>query len=64
MEESGAMQWQESLPWTKEAQQKLKNIPYFARVQARQRIEQLAREADLDEITADLVEQARLEFGQ
>ena len=58
------MQWQESLPWTKEAQQKLKNIHYFARVQARQRIEQLAREADLDEITADLVEQARLEFGQ
>ena len=58
------MQWQESLPWTKETQQKLKNIPYFARVQARQRIEQLAREADLDEITADLVEQARLEFGQ
>ncbi|MFM1843272.1 MAG: hypothetical protein RLZZ490_2014 [Cyanobacteriota bacterium] len=58
------MQWQESLPWTKEAQQKLKNIPYFARVQARQRIEQLAREADLDEITAELVEQARQEFGQ
>ena len=58
------MQWQDSLPWTKEAQQKLKNIPYFARVQARQRIEQLAREADLDEITAELVEQARLEFGQ
>jgi Spy/CpxP family protein refolding chaperone len=58
------MQWQESLPWTPEAQQKLKNIPYFARVQARQRVEQLAREADLDEITAELVEQARLEFGQ
>ncbi|MEB3161364.1 MAG: PCP reductase family protein [Synechocystis sp.] len=58
------MQWQESLPWTKEAQQKLKNIPYFARVQARQRIEQLARETDLDEITAELVEQARQEFGQ
>ncbi|MEB3228487.1 MAG: PCP reductase family protein [Synechocystis sp.] len=58
------MQWQDALPWTKEAQQKLKNIPYFARVQARQRIEQLAREADLDEVTAELVEQARLEFGQ
>jgi acetyl-CoA carboxylase beta subunit len=64
MEKCAAMQWQESLPWTKEAQQKLKNIPYFARVQARQRIEQLAREADLDEITAELVEQARQEFGQ
>ena len=58
------MQWQESLPWSPEARQKLKNIPYFARVQARQRIEQLAREADLDEVTVDLVEQARLEFGQ
>ncbi len=58
------MQWQENIPWTPEAQQKLKNIPYFARVRARQRIEQLARAGDLDEITVELVEQARQEFGQ
>ena len=58
------MQWHETLTWTLEAQQKLKNIPYFARVQARQRIEQLARDADMEEVTAELVDQARSEFGQ
>ncbi|MFN5515465.1 MAG: PCP reductase family protein [Cyanobacteriota bacterium] len=58
------MTWQDSLSWTPEAQEKLQNIPYFVRPQARQRIEQLAREAELETITADLVEQARLEFGQ
>jgi len=58
------MTWQDPLPWTPEAKEKLQNIPYFARPRARQRIEQLAREAELETITADLVEQARLEFGQ
>jgi hypothetical protein len=52
------------LEWTSEAEAKFKNIPFFARVQARQRIEQLARESSLDTVTAELVEQARLEFGQ
>ncbi|MDJ1171137.1 PCP reductase family protein [Roseofilum sp. BLCC_M154] len=52
------------LQWTAEAQVKLKKIPYFVRSQARGRIEQLARESDSEIITADLVEQARLEFGQ
>lgn len=28
------------------------------------RVEQLAREANLDEVTVEMVEQARLEFGQ
>jgi Spy/CpxP family protein refolding chaperone len=58
------MTWQDSLSWTPEAQEKLQNIPYFVRLRARQRIEQLAREAELETVTADLVEQARLEFGQ
>lgn len=52
------------LKWTPEAKAKLKNIPFFVRTQARERIEHLAREAELDTVTADLVEQARLEFGQ
>jgi hypothetical protein len=52
------------LTWTPEAKAKLKNIPFFVRTQARQRIEQLAREAHLDVVTVDLVEQARAEFGQ
>ncbi|MGH2414562.1 MAG: PCP reductase family protein [Microcystaceae cyanobacterium] len=50
--------------WTPEAEAKLKNIPFFVRSQARQRIEQLARAAHLDEVTVEIVEQARLEFGQ
>ncbi|HEY9708152.1 MAG TPA: PCP reductase family protein [Oculatellaceae cyanobacterium] len=52
------------LQWTPEAKAKLKNIPFFVRTQARQRIEQLAREAELEVVTVELVEQARLEFGQ
>ena len=50
--------------WTPEAKAKLQSIPFFARPQARERIEQLARAAELDVITVALVEQARLEFGQ
>jgi hypothetical protein len=42
----------------------LKNIPFFVSAQAKARIEQLARQAEQDVVTADLVEQARLEFGQ
>jgi hypothetical protein len=52
------------LSWTTEAEQMLKNIPFFVRSQARQRIEQLARNQSLDTVTADLVAQARHEFGQ
>ncbi|NEO29127.1 MAG: protochlorophyllide oxidoreductase [Symploca sp. SIO3C6] len=50
--------------WTTEAKAKLHKIPYFVRPQARKRIEQLAREADLEVVTAEIVEQARAEFGQ
>lgn len=54
----------DALQWTPDAKAKLKNIPYFVRAQARQRIEQLAREANLDVVTVEIVEQARAEFGQ
>ena len=54
----------DALRWTSEAKEKLQNIPFFVRAQARARIEQLAREAGQEIVTADLVEQARLEFGQ
>ncbi len=50
--------------WTPQAKAKLKNIPYFVRSQARQRIEDLARHAGSPEVTVEMVEQARLEFGQ
>ncbi|MEQ8755318.1 PCP reductase family protein [Coleofasciculus sp. G1-WW12-02] len=54
----------DTLDWTPEAKAKLKKIPYFVRTQARQRIEHLAREADLGVVTVEIVEQARVEFGQ
>ncbi len=54
----------DDLYWTVEAQAKLKKIPFFVRPQARQRIEQLTRAANLEEVTANIVEQARIEFGQ
>lgn len=54
----------DTLGWTAEAELKLRNIPYFVRTQARQRIEQLARNQARDTVTAELVELARQEFGQ
>lgn len=54
----------DALVWTPEAEIKLKNIPFFVRAQARQRIEHLARERELETVTAELVEQARVVFGQ
>ena len=50
--------------WTQEAQIKLNRIPFFVRIQARQRIEELTRLAKLEEVTPDIVDQARAEFGQ
>ena len=54
----------DDLQWTPQAQVKLKMIPFFARPQARQKVEAMARASDLLEITADMVEKARSEFGQ
>ncbi|TAG87423.1 MAG: protochlorophyllide oxidoreductase [Oscillatoriales cyanobacterium] len=57
-------EFSDDLKWTPEAKAKLKNIPYFVRGKARVRIEHLAREADTEVVTVELVEQARIEFGQ
>jgi hypothetical protein len=54
----------DELCWTPQAQAKLKMIPFFVRPQARQRIEAIARAAQLEEVTAEIVQQARVEFGQ
>ncbi len=55
---------EDEFTWTTEAKAKFKNIPYFVRSQARQRIEQLAQASGSDRITAEIVEKAKLEFGQ
>ena len=54
----------DDLYWSPQAQVKLKMIPFFARPQARQKIEEMARAAELEEVTAEIVELARTEFGQ
>jgi Proto-chlorophyllide reductase 57 kD subunit len=54
----------DELRWTAEAEAKLKNIPFFARTQARQRIEEMARASNIEVVTNELVEKARLEIGQ
>ncbi len=54
----------DELYWTPQAQAKLKMIPFFARPQARLKIEKIARAAELEEVTAEIVEQARAKFGQ
>lgn len=52
------------LMWTPEALAKIDNVPFFARTQAKSRSEALARAQWATVVTADLVEQARVEFGQ
>lgn len=54
----------DDLYWTPQAQAKLRMIPFFARPQARQKIEAITRAAELEEVTIEIVEQARAEFGQ
>ncbi len=54
----------DELSWTEEAEKMLKNIPYFVRSQAKQKIEKIARTSDLEQVTTEIVEQVRLEFGQ
>lgn len=54
----------DELNWTVEAEEMLKNIPYFVRSQAKQKIEKIARTSELEQVTPQIVEQVRLEFGQ
>ncbi len=54
----------DELYWTPQAQAKFKMIPFFARPQARLKIEKIARAAELEEVTAEIVEEARAKFGQ
>lgn len=52
-----------ALKWTPEAKAKLKNIPFFVRSQARQRVEEMAYSTDAEVVTAEMVEEARQKFG-
>lgn len=52
------------MEWTPEALALLRKIPFFVRSQARSRIEEMAEGRGLEQVTAELVEEARSQFGQ
>ena len=52
----------DELQWTSEARAKLRNIPFFARTQARMQIEELARRSQSEQVTVEIVEAARQSF--
>jgi hypothetical protein len=54
---------QSSVQWTDEAIARLKEIPFFVRPAARKKIEKLAEEMGITEITADVYDQAKQKFG-
>jgi hypothetical protein len=49
--------------WTKEAEARLKEIPFFVRPAARKKIEKFAQEKGLTEITESVYEDAKKQFG-
>jgi hypothetical protein len=53
----------ESVIWTSEAEAKLKEIPFFVRPAARKKIEKFAQDADIGEITVEIYERAKKQFG-
>ena len=52
------------MKWTSEAEQRLKEVPFFVRPVVRRRIESLATEAGLQEVDGPFYEEAKARFGQ
>ena len=50
--------------WQPEAEQRLKEVPFFVRPAVRKRIESMANEAGLDSIDVLFYEQAKAKFGE
>jgi hypothetical protein len=50
--------------WSAEAEARLKEVPFFVRPVVRRRIESLATEAGLAEVSERFYEQAKAQFGQ
>jgi uroporphyrinogen-III synthase len=49
--------------WTAEAEAKLKEIPFFVRPAARKKIEKFAQEQGINEITVEVYDRAKQQFG-
>jgi len=50
--------------WSAQAESRLKEVPFFVRPVVRRRIEALAGEAGLSEVSESFYEQAKAQFGQ
>jgi hypothetical protein len=50
--------------WSAEAEARLKEVPFFVRPVVRRRIETLASDAGLAEVSESFYEQAKAQFGQ
>ena len=53
-----------AIQWTAEAEALLKEIPFFVRPAARKKIEKFAKEKGAVEITPEVYQQAKQQFGQ
>ena len=53
-----------AISWSDEAEQLLREVPFFVRPAVRRRIESLAIEAGLPAVDADFYRQARDSFGR
>jgi len=51
------------MEWTKEAEARLKEIPFFVRPAARKKIEKFARDNGFTQITESVYEQAKQKFN-
>jgi hypothetical protein len=52
------------IPWTAEAEAKLKEIPFFVRPFARKKIETYAQDHNLAQITVEIYERAKQMFNK
>lgn len=52
------------MDWDNEAEQKLKDVPFFVRPAVRKRIEAMAKDSGRDRIDVAFFEEARARFGQ
>lgn len=53
----------DAVQWTAEAEARLKEIPFFVRPAARKKIEKFAQAAGATQITVEIYEQAKQQFG-
>ncbi|MEY3297556.1 MAG: hypothetical protein RLZZ597_816 [Cyanobacteriota bacterium] len=51
------------MDWTAEAEARLKEIPFFVRPAARKKIEKFAQDQGITQITEEVYEAAKKQFG-